>query len=207
MHSDSDDVPRLGLLDQQLFSDGRRFKLPSSVRGYLHLAAFNRAALSISQLGLTISSTIVSNISIIDRRHPCHQSTTSSSCQRACRSAILIDRRRINNICQPTYSLSDRVGGAAIDRSAIGSDPRPLHCCAKSVIVIIFYLCSAWVVNVIDDRHVGLINCNYPGVKQEIYTQRVMLVISINSNNNIRQYNTMYTNLHVIAAIESISVF
>ena len=37
-------------------------------------------------------------------------------------------------------------------------------------------------------RHVGLINCNYPGVKQEIYTQRVMLVISINSNNNIRQY-------------------
>ena len=49
--------------------------------------------------------------------------------------------------------------------------------------------------------------CNYPAEKQEIYTQRVMLVISINSYNNIRQYNTMYTNLHVVAAIESISVF
>ena len=64
-----------------------------------------------------------------------------------------------------------------------------------------------WQCLVIADRHVGLINCNYPVVKQEIYTQRVMLVISINSYNNIRQYNTMYTNLHVIAAIESISVF
>ena len=34
-------------------------------------------------------------------------------------------------------------------------------------------------------RQMGLINSNYPVVKQEIRTQGVMLVISINSNDNI----------------------